>query len=63
MAHIFYSDSDESDFSGFGTSDIDVTVVHYVSDVMLSDDENPEVVLQTMIVGRRTSLQLQYTVV
>jgi len=46
MAHIFESDSDESEFSGFGSSDIDVPLdENDDSDVEFSDNEDAELVL------------------
>ncbi|KAH3853383.1 hypothetical protein DPMN_095906 [Dreissena polymorpha] len=45
MAHIFYSDSDESDFSGFGSSYIDLPLDESDdSDVLFSDDDAPVVI-------------------
>ncbi|KAH3754275.1 hypothetical protein DPMN_019624 [Dreissena polymorpha] len=45
MAHIFDSDSDDSEFSGFGSSDIDLPVDESDdSDVSFSDNDTPVVI-------------------
>ncbi|KAH3885659.1 hypothetical protein DPMN_009654 [Dreissena polymorpha] len=43
MAHIFDSDSDDSEFSGFGSSDIDLPLDES-DDVSFSDDDAPVVI-------------------